>query len=77
MNLASFMAITVHYSARDAKGCLKIRNHCLAFRFVEGKHDGKNLAKIFFEVLKDAGILGKVRHTRFKLQLVALILTDL
>jgi hypothetical protein len=27
---------------------------------VEGKHDGKNLAKIIFEILKEAVLLGLV-----------------
>lgn len=47
---------------RDANGNLVIANRLLAFRLVEGKHDGENLANIAFGVLKEAGILHKVVH---------------
>ena len=47
--------------ARDVNGRLVLRNHLLAFRVVEGKHDGKNLGRIIFEILKEANVLGKVR----------------
>lgn len=46
--------------ARDANGHLVLRNHLLAFRVVEGKHDGKNLGRIIFEILREASVLGKV-----------------
>jgi hypothetical protein len=46
--------------ARDINGRLVLRNHLLAFRVVEGKHDGKILGRIIFEILKEAGLLGKV-----------------
>jgi hypothetical protein len=59
-NLASYMAVTVHFSARDINGHLEIRNRLLAFRVIEGRHDGKNLGRILFEIIKEARILGKV-----------------
>ena len=59
-NLASYMAVTVHFSARDLNGRLEIRNRLLAFRIIEGRHDGKNLGQILFEIIKEAGILGQV-----------------
>ena len=46
--------------ARDMNGRLVLRNRLLAFRVVEGKHDGKNLGRIIFEILKEADLLGKV-----------------
>jgi hypothetical protein len=46
--------------ARDINGRLVLRNHLLAFRIIEGKHDGKNLGRIIFEILKEAVVLGKV-----------------
>ncbi|KAF7372144.1 Dimer-Tnp-hAT domain-containing protein [Mycena venus] len=42
---------------RDANGNLIIANRLVAFRVVDGKHDGENLAKIAFGILKEAGIL--------------------
>lgn len=60
-NLASYMAVTVHFSARDINGHLEIRNRLLAFQVIEGWHDGKNLGRVLFEIIKEARILGKVR----------------
>lgn len=50
--------------ARDMNGRLVLRNHLLAFRVVEGKHDGKNLGRIIFEILKEAVLLEKVSACR-------------
>jgi hypothetical protein len=54
------MALTAHYMVRDGKGRLALRNRLLAFRVIEGRHDGKHLARIIFEILKEAHLLGKV-----------------
>ena len=63
-NLFSYMAVTVHFCARDINGHLEIRNRLLAFRVIEGRHDGINLGNILFEIIKEAGILGQVNtHT--------------
>jgi hypothetical protein len=35
-------------------------NRLLAFRIVEGKHDGKNIVKLMFSFIKDAKVLHKV-----------------
>jgi hypothetical protein len=59
-NLFSYMAVTVHFSARNINGRLEIRNRLLAFRIIEGRHDGMHLGKILFEIIKEAGILGQV-----------------
>ncbi len=59
-NLTSFLALTAHFMSRDKNGKLVLWNHLLAFRVVEGKHNGKNLGRIIFEILKEAGLLGKV-----------------
>lgn len=58
-NLASFLAITTHFIARK-NGSLVLCNKLLAFRIIEGTHDGENLARIVFAILKEAGLLGKV-----------------
>ena len=46
--------------AKDVNGQLVLRNHLLAFRVVKSKHDGKNLGRIIFEILKEAVLLEKV-----------------
>ncbi|KAK7012539.1 ribonuclease H-like domain-containing protein [Favolaschia claudopus] len=56
-DLASFLALSGHWLARDENGNLVIRNRLLVFRVVEGKHDGKSLAKIVFDIFKKAGLL--------------------
>ncbi len=58
--MTSFLALTVHFMAKDVNGHLILRNHLLAFRVIDGKHDRKNLGRIIFEILKEAAILGKV-----------------
>jgi hypothetical protein len=58
-NLASFLAITAHFIARK-NGSLVLCNKLLAFRIIEGAHDGENLARIIFAILKEAHLLGKV-----------------
>jgi hypothetical protein len=58
--------------ARDINGRLVLRNHLLAFRVIEGKHDGKNLGRIIFEILKEAVVLGKVSSSRAPQQKVTL-----
>ena len=59
-NLTSFLAPNAHSMVRDMNGRLVLRNHLLAFRVIEGKHDGKNLGRIIFEILKEAVVLEKV-----------------
>jgi hypothetical protein len=58
----SFLALTTHFIVRE-NGRLVLRNRLLAFRIVEGSHSGENLARIIFAIIKDAGLLGKVRLT--------------
>lgn len=62
-NLTSFLALTAHFIARE-NGHLVLHNRLLAFRIIEGAHDGENLARIIFAILKDAGVLGKVCLTQ-------------
>lgn len=59
--MRSFLGLTAHFCIRDENGNLVIVNRLLAFRIVEGKHDGKNIARIIFSILKDAQILHKAR----------------
>lgn len=73
-NLTSFMAVTVHFSTKDADGRLITANRLLAFRIVEGRHDGKHLSTIIVAIFREAGILHKVR-IRVMRHTVILLLT--
>ena len=42
-----------------------MQNCLLAFRVIDGKHDGRNLGTIIFEIVKAAGILGRVGEFTF------------
>lgn len=59
-NLVSFMAVTTHYCDKDENDRLVIQARLLAFREIEGDHTGVHLARIVFNILKDAGLLHKV-----------------
>lgn len=54
------MAITGHYSMKDANGSLVIRSRLVAFRSVPVSHTGVNLAAVFHGVLKEYGLLKRV-----------------
>lgn len=54
------MALTAHFLVRDNNNRLKLRNTLLAFRVIEGSHEGKNLGGIMFEIIKDAKLLRQV-----------------
>jgi hypothetical protein len=49
-----------HYLVHDINGRLRLRNRLLAFHVVEGKHNGVNLGRTIFEILKEAHLLGQV-----------------
>ena len=59
-NLAGFKAVTAHFIKRNADGNLVKASYLVAFQFVDGSHSGEHLAKVFFEVLIENGILHKV-----------------
>jgi hypothetical protein len=59
-NLAGFKAVMAHFIERNADGNLVEASCLIAFRFVDGSHTGEHLAKIFFDVLIENGILHKV-----------------
>lgn len=66
ITLRSYMAITVHYCARDKEGRLELRARLLAIHQVIGSHSGDNLAETFVEIIKKAGIINRVsfNHSR-------------
>lgn len=51
------MGVTAHFCADSLDGRLTIQSRLVAFRHVKGIHDGKNLAKIFVQILKELGVL--------------------
>lgn len=61
--LNGFMAVTLHYCAKDRQDDLVIRARLGAFRHVQGRHTGQNLAEHLIKVLEELGILNKVRKT--------------
>jgi hypothetical protein len=61
-NLDGFKAVTAHFMERNTDGEIVEAACMIAFRFVEGNHTGEHLGRIFFEILKENGILFKVSH---------------
>jgi len=59
-NLEGYMAITAHFMTTNLKGDLQMNAKLVAFQHIKGSHSGKNIAKVFFEILKSLGILNKV-----------------
>lgn len=60
-NLEGYMGVTAHFCADSLDGRLTIQSRLVAFYHVKGIHDGKNLAKIFVQILKELGVLNRVR----------------
>lgn len=54
------MAITAHYMIEASDGSLRLRSTLIAFRRLQGSHDGENLAKVFMQVLKEVGATERV-----------------
>lgn len=61
-NLTGYLGITSHYYIRDKNGRWKKCSRLVAFRHIQGKHSGANIASYFFKVLQEFGILHKVNH---------------
>lgn len=53
INLVSYMAVTAHYCALNRNGHLDVCSKLVAFREVQGRHTGENLAEIFVSILKE------------------------
>jgi hypothetical protein len=62
-NLASYVGVRAHFCAKDISDRLILLSRLLAFRVVPGSHCGVNMARIFFDILEKAGLLGKVSHS--------------
>ena len=60
-NLTSFLAMTAHFCRRPGgPGSLEIAHQLLAFRVVQGSHDGENIGQIMYDIVKEAGAHRKV-----------------
>ena len=60
-DLVLFLGATAHFIVRDGpESQLILRSGLLAFWHVRGSHTGENLARIFYKIIKDAGIEKKV-----------------
>ncbi|KAL7282477.1 hypothetical protein ACG7TL_003948 [Trametes sanguinea] len=59
-DLQGFMAVTLHYCAKDRNNQLVLRTRLGAFRHIPGRHTGENLARHFVGILEELGILGKI-----------------
>ena len=46
--------ITTHFCKCNGIGGLEVVNQLLAFHLVEGSHDGENIGKIVYDIIKDA-----------------------
>ncbi|OBZ77284.1 putative AC transposase [Grifola frondosa] len=65
-NLRAFMGITAYYCMRDEQFRLVVKARLLAFHHVEGRHAGNSLARVFFDILKKAGLLFKRIKQRYE-----------
>ena len=60
-DLVSFLGATAHFIVRDRpENQLILKSGLLAFWHVRGSHTSENLACIFYNIIKEAGIERKV-----------------
>jgi len=60
-NLTSFIAMMCHFCKRNRIGSLEVANRLLAFRLLEGRHDGDNTGNMMYDIVKDVNAHAKVR----------------
>lgn len=60
LNQQAYMAVTAHWVEEGDGTKLKLKSRLIAFRLVSGSHDGVNLAKHFFKILEEFGLLRKL-----------------
>ncbi|OJT08400.1 hypothetical protein TRAPUB_688 [Trametes pubescens] len=58
--LRAFMAVTAHYIVRIEGKHLTLKARLIAFKHIEGRHDGVSLAHAFFGVLEEEGVAPKI-----------------
>ncbi|CDO72222.1 hypothetical protein BN946_scf184970.g74 [Trametes cinnabarina] len=58
--MRAFMAVTAHYIIRAEGQHLVLKAHLIAFKHIEGHHDGASLARAFFTILEEEGVTWKV-----------------
>ena len=68
------MAVTAHFAVQSTDTHVSISSRLVAFRHVVDSHSGKNLANIFCGILKELGILTRVRNILNNLLVLMLLL---
>ncbi|CAG8728091.1 13277_t:CDS:2, partial [Acaulospora colombiana] len=58
--MKSFMAVTVHWTARMPDGELTLKTALGGFRYIRDKHDGHNIATHLVKILEELDILNRV-----------------
>ena len=58
-----FMAITAHYIIDLSDGGAQLRSRLVGFQSVFEDHSGVNLARVFFDFLKEYNLLHRVRSS--------------
>ena len=53
---SSLFGFTIHYISDD----WQMKDNLLAFKFLEGEHDGESLSVAFIDVLEDFGIADRL-----------------
>lgn len=62
-NQRPFLACTAHYMAREGKHLI-LRSRLVMFRYCPETHSGDNMGDFIFGLMKECGILHKVRRVR-------------
>jgi hypothetical protein len=56
------MAVTAHFCAFNVQKHLVVESHLIAFRHVEGAHDGENLSNTFIRILEEIRAINRVSN---------------
>ena len=58
--MASYLALTAHWIARDENGRLGLKAALIGFKRLKGKHTGFNIAKTILDLLDRADVTLRV-----------------
>jgi hypothetical protein len=58
--MASFMAVTAHWTMRTSNGDIELKAALAGFRWVKESHSGENIAKCFMDILRELDILDRI-----------------
>lgn len=56
-SIRSWLSLPTHFMMRNEKGQLEYHSHLITFRHVLGSHSGENLAREFFKIIDEYGII--------------------